>query len=294
MYKIDSNTIIKNLTGILCGTIIISLLFPFVSIGASANAGGMGEAEESTVLNGFQIITDGGFLGILLIVCPIAILIANYLPQLQKYKKIVSLALSVVGIVMMFLVSGNISAGANAGGEAVGQMTGGSVSVEMKTNYLLGFWLMLIFFIGIVILSAIQFFNLKGNKVFDAVNNGTSDENAPEINLQKIANIAKSKTNSSTENAKSSSNDSQRNTSIINESSTPQSNINYISMNATDSNSYTSSVSQSNLPINQTNAEKENPEKIMELIKKLFDMKESGILTDEEFNIKKQELLNKM
>lgn len=65
-------------------------------------------------------------------------------------------------------------------------------------------------------------------------------------------------------------------------------------MNATDSNSYTSSVSQSNLPINQTNAEKENPEKIMELIKKLFDMKESGILTDEEFNIKKQELLNKM
>ena len=124
MDKIDSNTIIKNLTGILCGTIIISLLFPFVSIGASANAGGMGEAEESTVLNGFQIITDGGFLGILLIVCPIAILIANYLPQLQKYKKIVSLALSVVGIVMMFLVSGNISAGANAGGEAVGQMTG--------------------------------------------------------------------------------------------------------------------------------------------------------------------------
>ena len=65
-------------------------------------------------------------------------------------------------------------------------------------------------------------------------------------------------------------------------------------MNATESNSYTSSVSQSNLPINQTNAEKENPEKIMELIKKLFDMKESGILTDEEFNIKKQELLNKM
>ena len=44
----------------------------------------------------------------------------------------------------------------------------------------------------------------------------------------------------------------------------------------------------------KTNAEKENPEKIMELIKKLFDMKESGILTDEEFNIKKQELLNKI
>ena len=62
MDKIDSNTIIKNLTGILCGTIIISLLFPFVSIGASANAGGMGEAEESTVLNGFQIITEEYYL----------------------------------------------------------------------------------------------------------------------------------------------------------------------------------------------------------------------------------------
>ena len=47
----------------------------------------MGEAEESTVLNGFQIITDGGFLGILLIVCPIAILMANYLSLIHIYNE---------------------------------------------------------------------------------------------------------------------------------------------------------------------------------------------------------------
>ena len=39
---------------------------------------------------------------------------------------------------------------------------------------------------------------------------------------------------------------------------------------------------------------KENPEVIMNLIKQLFEMKESGILTEEEFSEKKQELLNKM
>ena len=42
------------------------------------------------------------------------------------------------------------------------------------------------------------------------------------------------------------------------------------------------------------NTKKENPEEIMEQLKKLNELKESGILTDEEFTSKKQEMLSRM
>ena len=55
----------------------------------------------------------------------------------------------------------------------------------------------------------------------------------------------------------------------------------------------TSSVPVSPAPVMQTE-ENKNPEEVMELLKKLFEMKEAGILTDDEFTAKKQEMLKKM
>ena len=55
----------------------------------------------------------------------------------------------------------------------------------------------------------------------------------------------------------------------------------------------TASVPVSPAPVVQTE-EKKSPEEVMELLKKLFEMKEAGILTDDEFTAKKQEMLKKM
>ena len=55
----------------------------------------------------------------------------------------------------------------------------------------------------------------------------------------------------------------------------------------------TASVPVSPAPVMQTE-ENKNPEEVMELLKKLFEMKEAGILTDDEFTAKKQEMLKKM
>lgn len=308
MNKINANTIIKNLTGIFCGAIILCLLLPLFSAEANVSAMGVSAKGESNSFSGFDVLTGGGFLGLMLVICPIIILIANYLPQFGKYKKIVSLIMSVVGVVVMFVVSSVMS---STNYSATGQAATASskASVEAHINYLFGFWLMLIFYVAIVALSAIQFFNLKGNKVFDAVNSDNSDEsvssvNMPQINLEKVTELAKNTANAVSAQVKNVTN-----------------NIPKSENSNTQENAYTqkdNTVSANNQPVsyqtpgNTEQAEphnfgmlkkiqkpvaptpKENPEVIMNLIKQLFEMKESGILTEEEFSEKKQELLNKM
>lgn len=308
MNKINANTIIKNLTGIFCGAIILCLLLPFFSAEANVSAMGVSAKGESNSFSGFDVLTGGGFLGLMLVICPIIILIANYLPQFGKYKKIVSLIMSVVGVVVMFVVSSVMS---STNYSATGQAATASskASVEAHINYLFGFWLMLIFYVAIVALSAIQFFNLKGNKVFDAVNSDNSSDNidsanVPQINLGKVTEFAKNTANAVSTQVKNVTN-----------------NIPKSENSNTQENAYTqkdNTVSANNQPVsyqtpgNTEQAEphnfgmlkkiqkpvaptpKENPEVIMNLIKQLFEMKESGILTEEEFSEKKQELLNKM
>lgn len=282
----------------------------FAVFSAEANVSAMGVSAkgESNSFSGFDVLTGGGFLGLMLVICPIIILIANYLPQFGKYKKIVSLIMSVVGVVVMFVVSSVMS---STNYSATGQAATASskASVEAHINYLFGFWLMLIFYVAIVALSAIQFFNLKGNKVFDAVNSDNSSDNidsanVPQVNLGKVTEFAKNTANAVSAQVKNVAN-----------------NIPKSENSNTQENAYTqkdNTVSANNQPVSYQSAgnteqaephnfgmlkktqkpvaptPKENPEVIMNLIKQLFEMKESGILTEEEFSEKKQELLNKM
>lgn len=264
MKKFDANIIIKNLTGILCGAMILCFLLPFVSSEVKASvAGASGSAAES--VNGFSLLTEGGFLGIMLFLCPILILIANYLPQLGQYKKIISLILSVAGIIILFLSPAQLSA---QGGNQ-------SFSVDVKTTYQIGFWLMLVCSATIALLSAIQFFNLNGNKIFDTLNNSNEIQN--------------------TEN----SDDANSDDSKVQISKLSQ--INFDKDKVTDFAKNTSSaISEQiknvagNVSNKVSSMQKEKPEEIMEQLKKLYELKEAGILTEEEFTAKKQEMLQRM
>ncbi len=313
MKKINANTIIKNLTGIFCGAIILCLLLPFLSTESSANVGGISSSSEAQVYNGIQILTDGGFTGILLVVCPVLILVANYLPQIDKYKKIISMVFSVICMIILFTIPGQIAALSNSGAEAVGQMasaaTSKNSSADIKTNFLIGFWMILILLAGIAILSAIQFFNLKGNKVFDAVNSDNSDNNMsssnmPQIKLEKVSRFAKNTANAVSAQVKNvASNIPQNDNNTMQQSTYAQENnsvsvdnqpvFNQTSVNCEQAKSHNFDMLK-NTQKAVAPTSKENPELIMNLIKQLFDMKESGILTEEEFTEKKQELLNKM
>lgn len=306
--KFDKSILLKNLTGIFCGALILCTLLPFVTFGTSSG----GVSAESPAFNGIDILTDGGFVGILYFLMPILILLACYLPPLGAFKKYICLGASVIGTALLFIIPGQMAYGASAG-QGIAESAGAKVDVDI--SYQIGFWLMLVFLIALVALSVIQFFNLKGNKVFEAVK--ASDNTAsgqgmtmPHIDTEKITGFAQNvagtvsgQIKNITANRTNQSGSSENPQTVV--SQTPA-----VSQNVLQ-NPPASSVSQSvqkpqAQPVIQTvstpvspapamqSEEKKKPEEVMELLKKLFEMKEAGILTDDEFTAKKQEMLKKM
>ena len=186
--KFDKSILLKNLTGIFCGALILSMLLPFVKVDASTG----GVSVEAPALSGIDILTNGGFVGILFCLMPILILVASYLPPLAAFKKYICLGASIIGTVLLFIIPGQLAYGASAA-QGIAESSGAKVDADI--SYQIGFWLMLVFLIALVALSVIQLFNLKGNKVFEAVN--ASDNTAsgqgmtmPHIDTEKITGFA--------------------------------------------------------------------------------------------------------
>lgn len=294
--KFDKSILLKNLTGIFCGALILSMLLPFVKFGTSTE----GVSVEAPVLKGINIVTDGGFVGILFFLMPILILVACYLPPLAAFKKYICLGASIIGTVLLFIIPGQIAYGAGA---AQGIAESSGVKVDVDISYQIGFWLMLVFLIALVALSAIQFFNLKGNRVFEAVN--ASDNTAsgqgmtmPHIDTEKITGFAQNVAGTVSGQIKNITESmANKPASAANQQGTVQK-MPPVSQPVqqqpqTQPVIQTASVPVSPAPVMQTE-EKKNPEEVMELLKKLFEMKEAGILTDDEFTAKKQEMLKKM
>lgn len=294
--RFDKSILLKNLTGIFCGALILSMLLPFVKAGASTG----GISAESPALSGINIVTDGGFVGILFFLMPILILLACYLPPLAAFKKYICLGASIIGTVLLFMIPGQIAYGAGA---AQGIAESSGVKVDVDINYQIGFWLMLVFLIALVALSVIQFFNLKGNRVFEAVN--ASDNTAsgqgmtmPHIDTEKITGFAQNVAGTVSGQIKNiTENRTNKPASAANQQGTVQQTPSVSQPVQQQPQAQpviqTASVPVPPAPAMQTE-EKKNPEEVMELLKKLFEMKEAGILTDDEFTAKKQEMLKKM
>ena len=256
MKSINKDLIIKNLNGILCAISILAILFPFCSIEMNVSVMGF-SSDSSSTINGTKLLSDGGLWGIMIVLAPIVVLVASYLPQLEAYKKIICMGSSGIMILALFLVAGSFGASAS----------GGSADFDMSVKYLIGFWIMLVSAVLIFGIAVIQFFNLKGNKVFSTVNSESSKETeytfdskdfnikAPQINIDKDK-------------------------------------ISEMAQNMAGSISSAASNIAENVSSRATS--KEKPDEIMEQIKKLFEMKEAGILTEEEFTTKKQELLRRL
>ena len=130
--RFDKSILLKNLTGIFCGALILSMLLPFVKAGASTG----GISAESPALSGINIVTDGGFVGILFFLMPILILLACYLPPLAAFKKYICLGASIIGTVLLFIIPGQLAYGANAA-QGIAESSGAKVDVD--TSYQIGF-----------------------------------------------------------------------------------------------------------------------------------------------------------
>lgn len=294
--KFDKSILLKNLTGIFCGALILSMLLPFVKVDASTG----GVSVEAPALSGIDILTNGGFVGILFCLMPILILVASYLPPLAAFKKYICLGASIIGTVLLFIIPGQLAYGASAA-QGIAESSGAKVDADI--SYQIGFWLMLIFLIALIALSVIQFFNLKGNKVFEAVN--ASDDSAsgqgmtmPHIDTEKITGFAQNVAGTVSGQIKNITESmANKPASAANQQGTVQQTppVSQPVQQQPQAQPViqTSSVPVSPAPVMQTEKNK-NPEEVMELLKKLFEMKEAGILTDDEFTAKKQEMLKKM
>ena len=294
--KFDKSILLKNLTGIFCGALILSMLLPFVKVDASTG----GVSVEAPALSGIDILTNGGFVGILFCLMPILILVASYLPPLAAFKKYICLGTSIIGPVLLFIIPGQLAYGASAA-QGIAESSGAKVDADI--SYQIGFWLMLVFLIALVALSVIQLFNLKGNKVFEAVN--ASDNTAsgqgmtmPHIDTEKITGFAQNVAGTVSGQIKNITESmANKPASAANQQGTVQQTppVSQPVQQQPQAQPViqTSSVPVSPAPVMQTEKNK-NPEEVMELLKKLFEMKEAGILTDDEFTAKKQEMLKKM
>lgn len=267
--------IMKYVPTVLCILMLISLLLPFVSVGASMSIMGVSGSSETSA-NGFALISDGSFLAILLPLMPIIIIVSNYISSLAAYKKYICLGCSAFTILWLLIIPKLVSS-TSASAEGA--------SVDISVNHLIGFWIMLVCAILLTFLYLIPFINKSNNAFLSKLNpfpddiaeenitnnienNNETDSdkkiNIPQVNIDKdkITGFAKNMADTISEQGKN----------IVNKA--------------------TEQAKTNNAPISKV--KKGNPEEIMEQLKKLNELKESGILTEEEFTAKKQEMLERM
>jgi uncharacterized FlaG/YvyC family protein len=148
----------------------------------------------------------------------------------------------------------------------------------IKTTRKIGFWLMLFSSIALSVISVLQFIKSKNSNNF-ATENTFEDTSAQVLNEENVANstnIDKEKITNFAKNISDTMNEQGKN----------------IATKLSDqAKSVTTNISNSS---NNTKIKKENPNEIMEQLKKLNELKEAGILTDEEFTAKKQEMLERL
>ncbi|MFR5875306.1 MAG: SHOCT domain-containing protein [Eubacterium sp.] len=272
--------IMKYLPTVLCILMLISLLLPFVSVGASMSIIGVSGSSE-TAANGFTLISDGSFLAILLPLMPIIIIVSNYISSLAAYKKYICLGCSAFTILWLLIIP-KLTSSASAEG----------ASFDISVNRLIGFWIMLACAILLTFLYLIPFINKNNNaflaklnpfpddiseeNIINKIENNNETDSDKKINIPQV-NIDKDKITGFAKNMANTIGEQGRN--IANKTTEQVKNV--------------ADNIQTNHTIN-AKVRNEKPEEIMEQLRKLNELKETGILTEEEFTTKKQEMLERI
>lgn len=308
----DKKTLFQNITavfGVLC---IISLVFPYYVASASATVAGQ-SAQASESINGISFVTECGAWGIIFAVSLAAILVFNFINQLEQFKKLINIIGAGLMIISLFSAS---SIASGAAGEA------STAAVSVSLGHGLGFWIALLCSIGIAGVAIVNFLNLQGNPVFDAVNTSVdgegTDGSAQSVNLSeaaaKVAGAAKNiagtvseKVGNLTDKAKAGKAAPAGTAAPVSaEEAAPA--VSPVSapagvphvQNAAPANIQSSENAAQNTlqaPSAESSAaaaKAMDSDAIMEKINKLFDMKEKGVLTEQEYNEKKAALLKLM
>jgi len=291
----SKNTILKHINGLLCIVCVVALLLPFCDISVSVSVMGA-SGDSSQTVDGITMVTKTGMWGYLFIVSMGGILLFSYVKQLSSYKKMASLVCAALAIFSLFLSPGNYS---------VEGASGDTSSVEVNISYGVGFWIAFVSCAIIALFALIAFLNLSGNPLFDAIQCAYEDspiakesgvgESRGKLNLstEKIGSVAKNIKDTVSQQAGKMMEKAREST------------VNSQPTAAKPEESYSEPVrapipqqktvnSASQRPEPTKEALEHDPDYILGQISKLFEMKEKGILTEEEFSAKKTEYLKKL
>lgn len=255
--KIDKNFILKNIITICCAASLILLILPFGSVSASVSTV-FGGANSSTNFSGFDAVfgKSSVLIAWLMVICPVVLVAMNYIKQLDKYKSLLAIILPVVSTVAA--IATLFTAGTKASGGGAG------VNVEIKTVPSIGFFLLLVAYIGTLVAGGMTFYGLKLSKEGLAeFRDKLKEEGAASINSLK-------------EKGQKSENGT-----AVKEEKTGE----------TAETSNGGAVLGGLKSMVKSNGNSKQPEEVLALIEKLATMKADGILTEEEFAEKKKELL---
>lgn len=246
----------------ICAVIsLVVMAFPFVIINTEMEVMGQ-SAGSQVIVSGFKAI-EKSFFTFLLIVGPVVIAIMNYVKPLEKYKGLLAVAVPVACIIIFIIVFLQVK------GSQVSASGGGFMSTEIKAGIGIGGILALASYVATAIAGAVTYHNFTLDK--EGLKKLKEEGLAMAKNLQdKASDIVSSATDSIGSAISANSSASPENGTV------PSSNP-----------SAAPSIKPRRTSISHT-------EEILQLIEKLYGMKEAGILTEEEFSSKKKSLLEEI
>lgn len=244
----------QHILTILCVASLLVLLLPFLSVTAEMEILGQSSSSSATT-TGYGAVGNV-FLGWGLIIGPALLVAMNYIKQLEKYKGllaiVVPIACIVIEIITFFQAKG-ASASASAGG--------GIASAEVNAKMGIGFFLLILVYLGMIVSGAVLYHNFTLDKQ----------------GLARLKTEGADLLGNGFDKLKGSG------ANIINSASEKFSNF--------QSNSGELDNAEK---VQKKSVNHNKSEEILHLIEKLASMKEKGILTEEEFTVKKRELLEEI
>ena len=252
--QINKEFILKNLITIFCIATVLVLFLPFCTVSAGVSSAYIDDVSTSESITGFNLISNSVFWAYFLLLCPVVLVAINYIEPIKKYKSILSIVLPIIAIISQFIIlfASKKSVASILGGEEI-DLLGTQISVKLAPA--MGFYLLMICYIGTVIAGAMTFYGLQLNKA----------------GITELGNKIKESGLKGLDSLKESTSNAVNST-----------NVSYQAVNDIPQNTVKK----------DTNVNKAND--VLVLINQLSDMKEQGILTDEEFSEKKKELLTQI
>lgn len=254
------NLIKANIISALCLLAFISLFFPIATITASMEMFGSSSSSEQTI-SGFTAVKEGVF-GYLLIAGPALLVACNYVKQLFKYRKLFAVLIPCLCLLTLIIVMFQAKGVALV---AMGYNESAYFDVKVKFGPAIGFFIAAATYIAMGVIGLNTHYNVTLDKDGLAKLKADSFE-LMESTHEKVTQTVHS-VSAGIASAKNASENISSATSISAATSKPQ--------------------SKKPININKT-------EEILAVVEKLAKLKEDGVLTEEEFNEKKRQLLEEI